>query len=600
MKLTRITATNYLGARAVDAVLTKRVNLFAGHNGAGKSSLRDAIALALTADLGRVSLKKEAVALITDGATEACVTIDTDSFASSVTLTATGKIVDSLKGVETVPALRFVLDAQRFARLEPTERRAFLFDLMGLSAGGDAVRARLKAKGCNEKNVERVMPMLRAGFDAACKDAKEKATQAKGAWRAVTGETYGSEKAKTWRTAAPAHDAALVADLIGRQQAVDAALEQVQQRLGSLQAEQQRRQALQAKLPGLREHAERIPRIELKLQTDEKQFDDWDADLVKTKAAAGGAPRVGIVHRLAAAVARALPAWPNQEQVSAGWTELREALTAYEDEHGPALQTGGDGKALARLPAVQQSRDLFQRAVANGKRDLDAAKAAKAEAEAISAELAEAFDAAGFAEEREKVDRLKANRAELVKQLDTQRAVQAQAAGAEQKTKDAAQHAADVAAWDVIADALSPNGIPAEMLSEALDPINDRLMKSAMDAEWPRVGVEADMSISVSVGEAVRPYALCSESEKWRCDAMLAEAIAFLSGTKLLVLDRFDVLDLQGRSDLLAWLDILASDGEIDSALVFGTLKAPPANLPETIAVHWIENGVLGQLREAA
>lgn len=83
-------------------------------------------------------------------------------------------------------------------------------------------------------------------------------------------------------------------------------------------------------------------------------------------------------------------------------------------------------------------------------------------------------------------------------------------------------------------------------------------------------------------------------------DPLLAEAIAFLSGTRLLVLDRFDVLDLQGRGDLLAWLDILASDGEIDTALIFGTLKAAPSNLPETVAAHWIENGVLGQLREAA
>jgi hypothetical protein len=69
---------------------------------------------------------------------------------------------------------------------------------------------------------------------------------------------------------------------------------------------------------------------------------------------------------------------------------------------------------------------------------------------------------------------------------------------------------------------------------------------------------------------------------------------------KLLVLDRFDVLDMQGRTDLLAWLDILADGGEIDTALIFGTLKALPSQLPDTIAAHWIENGVVGQLKEAA
>lgn len=84
MKITAIHASNFLGARAVDLQLTKRVNLIAGSNGAGKSSLRDAIALALTADLGRVSLKKDAPALVTDGADAAHVQVDTENFSSSV------------------------------------------------------------------------------------------------------------------------------------------------------------------------------------------------------------------------------------------------------------------------------------------------------------------------------------------------------------------------------------------------------------------------------------------------------------------------------------------------------------------------------------
>jgi hypothetical protein len=33
---------------------------------------------------------------------------------------------------------------------------------------------------------------------------------------------------------------------------------------------------------------------------------------------------------------------------------------------------------------------------------------------------------------------------------------------------------------------------------------------------------------------------------------------------------------------------------------VFGTLKALPADLPPTVAGEWIENGHVGQLKEAA
>ena len=74
---------------------------------------------------------------------------------------------------------------------------------------------------------------------------------------------------------------------------------------------------------------------------------------------------------------------------------------------------------------------------------------------------------------------------------------------------------------------------------------------------------------------------------------MLAEAISYLSKTKLLVLDRFDVLDMKGREDLIAWLDILAQNSEVETALIFGTLKAPPTNLPATIKAHWLEKGVV-------
>ena len=81
---------------------------------------------------------------------------------------------------------------------------------------------------------------------------------------------------------------------------------------------------------------------------------------------------------------------------------------------------------------------------------------------------------------------------------------------------------------------------------------------------------------------------------------MIAEAVSHLSGVKLLVLDRFDVLDLKGREDALYWLDGLAQDGDIDTALVFGTLKAIPAQLLPSMEGFWIENGTAGAIKEAA
>jgi hypothetical protein len=144
---------------------------------------------------------------------------------------------------------------------------------------------------------------------------------------------------------------------------------------------------------------------------------------------------------------------------------------------------------------------------------------------------------------------------------------------------------------------LAPEGIPGEMLAEAIGPLNSRLAVSSGIAEWAYVTIDKDMQV-LATG---RPYALLSESEQWRVDAMIAEAISHLSGLGVLVLDRFDCLDLKGREDLIAWLDVLATDKEIESALIFGTLKSQPSGLPDTFASFWIEDGVVAQrLQEAA
>jgi hypothetical protein len=97
-----------------------------------------------------------------------------------------------------------------------------------------------------------------------------------------------------------------------------------------------------------------------------------------------------------------------------------------------------------------------------------------------------------------------------------------------------------------------------------------------------------------------RPYQLLSESEQWRVDAMLAEAVSHLSGLKLLVLDRMDVLVPEARNQLISWLDVLASTGEVDTALVIGTLKALPGDLPATFNACWVDNGVCSDVAEQA
>ncbi len=591
VKISHIHIEHFLGARAVDIDLAAPVALLAGSNGAGKSSVRDAVALALTADLGRVGLKKDAPQLITDGADGANVVLQTSAGEVAVAIAASGRIADSLKGVELPPALPYVLDAQRFARMTPEERRGFLFGLMGLSAGGDEVRKRLAARGCDATRVEKVMPMLRAGFDAAAKEAAIKAREAKAAWREITGETYGEKKAEGWRPAlAPDVTEEQLRDATAKLEASEAALQEASQKVGALQAQQKQHQEGQQRAAGLREKAARRQRIAEKLKLDRAELAEWETKLARVQAAA--APRVGLVHELGWAVNNLIsfgdaldPAKnPDDARVLA-------ARDAYIAEYGrPALQTTEhDAEMAPKLKQYEDAVALYRRAVASGERDLADAEAAAAALEQLEQAQPAPDDAevAAAAQRRDELKAEKADRSAALQRLtDAQRAERQ----AREKFKRATDAHQAVLAWTAISEALGPGGIPGEILTEALDPLNERLAQSALATEWMRVGVGPEMEISV--GNAGRPYALLSESEKWRADAMLAEAIAHLSGLRLLVLDRFDVLDLQGRSDLLGWLDQLAFDGELDTALLFGTLKSLPAQLPETIAAHWLEAGV--------
>lgn len=605
MKITSIQTSNVLGARAIDVQLPKPVTLFAGKNGAGKSSLQEAIRMAMTGESVRVGLKKDYGALVTEGQESGFVEVETADASYSV-------VLPSGKGLHSEnPMLPFVLDAQRFARMDDKERRTFLFGLMGVKLDGASVTQRMLDKGLDGKKVEQIAPFLRAGFDAAQKEAAAKARDAKASWKTATGgETWGKDKAPKWQPAALPADAEKAGtrheNAVAKMKEVEQELGAAQQALGAAKAKAQARQQMAAQRDELAEKAGRIDRIKAKLGRDEAEVAEWQAKVDETRAKAGVAPvnpkspGEFLLRGLASVTAEFVELTCNHPEVEWDSSLLNRAaahLAEYRKLHGEPVVGDApaqpDAEAVAKLPEYEKALALVQSAVANDKRDLAAAEQAAAKLKELDEEAAETIDLeplqAKVAELTEKRDGWRAD-------ADKYRAVAEQAARRQAVIDQAAALHADVLAWTDIADALAPDGIPGEILAEALGPINDRLHVSAGFAEWEQVVIHSDMRITYGL----RDYALISESEKWRTDAMIAEAVSFLAGVKLLVLDRFDVLDLKGREDLLYWLDGMAEDGDIETALLFGTLKALPAQLPERIGAHWIDNGAAGQIKEAA
>ena len=582
MKITAINVHNFLGVRTVEAKLAKPVTIFAGPNHSGKSSLQEAIRMALTGESVRVSLKKDYALLVNDTEKSGFAEIEVDGSAHAFITLPDGKAAPASDYVMP-PSLPYVLDAQRFASLTPDERRTFLYGLMGLSADGPEVKARLLAKNCDAARVDLILPLMRSGFDATHKEAQNRAREAKAEWKATTGETYGEKKAETWRAeSGPAFDPAALTTLDDRLNHIITDLDDANQRLGVLQFEQKRHSEAAGKIGALKEMADREVAISERIARDSVEFDSWVERVRDLKKS----------HALKCAeFARGATPCPD----CGSMLVFKDGAVA----HAPMVS--GIGDYLARLAEYEKAAELMQRAVANGKRDLDQATNAKktlADLESISGT---APTEAEITAARTHLDGLKEERAGVTQAITQMRAIERLGKEAQAKAEKAKAAHQSVQAWSRIADALAPDGIPGEILAAALEPLNERLFESSTDADWLRPCVGPDMSIGAAYPmQSERPYALLSESEKWRVDAMLAEAISRLSGLGVLVLDRFDVLDLQGRGDLIAWLDGLVEGGEIQSAILFGTLKSLPTGLPDAFEAIWIDQGVVEQVKEAA
>ena len=575
MKIQSITATNIFGVQHVDVALTTPITLFAGHNGQGKSSLAQAVRMAMTGKPSRVSLKKDFGALVREGAKKGSAVVRFANGTEASVTVPKGEWVEEYPAHITVPRLEAVLEPGTFARMSADERRNFLFDLTGLRISQDAVRERLTRRGCDMEKAEAVMPLLRTGFPAAHKGAAERATEARGAWKAITGETYGSQKAEGWEAPRPAFDADQLTTLREGTAKVEAELDSENQQLGALENAQSQADQHAERIDALREKAADVPRL---LDLVERAHEDL-ADFK---------PRVEACREAATG---------ESERPSMGCPECGSALimVAGQLQHYTPPSKTPDREAQQRLPELEKALGVLERTLSNRAQELETAqRAAITLQELESSPGIHGPDQGDIERSRARRDALRESLADLRQQVAELESAERAAASADSITEQAARHHADVLAWVALAEAFAPDGIPGEMLADALNPVNGRLRQSADDTGWMQIAISSDMDITASG----RPYALLSESEQWRADAMLAEAISTLSGLRLLMLDRLDVLDTQQRIEAINWLTLLAEDGDLETALVFATLKSAPGGLPAAITAHWMERGTIAAQKE--
>ncbi|WP_026641150.1 AAA family ATPase [Bordetella petrii] len=593
MRLTNLSVSNFQGVQSAELPLPTAIGFITGDNYAGKSTIAEAVRMALLGSAERVSLKKELGQVVRDGAKLGSVAVDVDGAPVAIALPS-GKR-NGEEAVPASPALPYVLSPELFAAAKPDDRRQLLFTLTGTRATPDEIERRLLERGCHKVLVAQMKPILRSGFAAGAEFAKKQATEAKGAWRGVTNETWGSQKGETWQAEVPAYDQASLDAAQTELAAIEVRMEAAAKAVGSLEQQLRAYQGQKDQLAALQERAGRLDSLRAKLECDQQDLETWTARVQELQSKAGTGPRQGLIHELAEWLYVALNFIEAEGRGFEASDDVEATLAKYEAQYG-AIDTAGDPEAAAALPKAIEARDLSARAAEYCRRDIAAAEAAAEDLKSRAAPEAVADEDVAAA--RAHLAGLRNERATAQARVDSLLATKQASVSAAQRTRNAAEYHAEVMAWDAIGAALSPDGIPGEILAQALQPVNDELLALSECAGWPAVRIDGDMGVTAGG----RAYRLLSESERWRTDALLALAIAHLSGLRCAILDRFDCLNLAGRSEVLGLLDALAADGDIDTVLLLGTLKAKPAAPSENFTVYWVEKGHVSAagLKEAA
>lgn len=573
MRIVGLQVENILGLERAEIIARQPITLIAGGNEAGKSSLCDAISMALTGQPRRVKLKKDLAQLVHDsnGAKKGRVTIigPGDEVLGQYRLPKgeheVGASLEKSPGYEFLP---LVLDAEAFGNMTADERRKTLFKLTGCKASPEYITAELKAAGCDMALVEQIIAIARSGFPAMTEEAKQRASQAKGEWKAATGEVWGSEKAEGWEVEVPT-GAKVTAEQIDAAAAechkIQHDIENGMAHKGKLEHQALAAESYAANIAELQEQAGLLGRATAKRDATQADLLAWQEKMAE------------IESQLSADDAYECPCCEASLIFADG--KLHKATIVLSPEQKRDLleerKKAEDACALLNRTLLKDGAAIT--AAQSAQQQLDAALANKPEAdEKALAKTIDAIDKLRIA-----LSTAQAKREALTERYNL-------ITGAKDTNAKATTAHKAITAWLAIAEQLAPAGIPAKLLNKALAPVNTALEMLAGLSGWSVPAISESMAITYGG----RAFELCSESAKWRCNTMLTLVIAQLSGLKFAVLDRLDVLELKGRPQLCSMVSKLVDIGNLDSLVMCGTMKAKPA-MPDGFQSLWIEGGVV-------
>ena len=591
MKLTHIDIKNFLALEHVTLDLQAPINIIAGANEAGKSSLRDAVQWCLTGQARGLKTHEQQAFLIREGAKAAEVAIGTPG--GTILRKKTPKTAASVIG--PVPDDQFMAsilcDPLTFLSLPDDKRREILFRLIpGLMPTSEEISNRL-------------FNHLFPGKDKADIPVTEYETLDQfGKFAAAQGFKAAEEDAvtrrrisKQLRKEAKVEEPETKATIDGREFILpDIQAKEVEEGLATLTVE---RDKLQQKRGKVEAKAESLPELEKELGAlvsnpvdppDPNEVAEWQGSLdinrrileeLQTEVdglTSGKAPKF-YPKTCSAFPSSELPcskagevALPGQEAPNPEKVKKLQANLQEQTNQVARLEKG-----LQEAQAKQTDYDGYTK-----KRQTLADKIAKLKEQQGQATVTAQLD--------QEIAALNARMKTGYELLDAVRDFWRKKGAAEAAKAKITKADQEVAFYDALAKALAPDGIPSKLIAEALEPFNKQLYlaSSYLFPEYEDCPLVLTQDLEVYRRS---PYVCLSKSARYRAGICFQYVLASLAGARLLMIDEADILDPVNRAQLIEFL--LAVRQDFDTILVFATSnEAQPSPVPE-IQVWWLEEG---------
>lgn len=530
------------------------IALLAGLNGAGKTSIAQAVGCVLTGEPSPVAGRGNAGAarVMRDGATSAAIELSSDDGIATIIWPEARRTMDGTPPEASI----YAAGLDSIATLTPKERLRILAQYLHADPTRDELAAALKERGLREPQVvDSLWSSIEvSGWDATERLRRERGAEMKGQWRGVTGAIYGSKIAAMWRPD--------LADLV-ESDLVSAVS----------QARHERDNAISAAAVSESE------RLRLEQEAGELAQRQESADRISAQAA-----NAASAYEKARKAVEKLPPAAQPHTLPCPYCDGPIVL------HRDLAETRLEKFTGERLDDAELRRRRMAIADADGKR-----QHAEGQVAILRQDLSKARDAI------DRAQRAKERLANWPRAVETGTDVDTASAAlgrAEKRLNEfrAKQQAAEIHAKiegnEIAIELLAGDGLRAKKLENVLGVfVRAQLQPLCEASRWGAVTIDVGGNIAYSG----RAYALLSTSEQYRVRAILAVAMAQLDGSRLLVFDGADILDAPSRSGLFGLINAAGLP-----ALV--CMTAPRrGQVPDLAALgsgasYWLAGGVLEPL----